>query len=65
MQAIGLSSPLSDACAVVGALILFGAALLETPLQADPATTAAQRAAVDVAARTGTSAHGAPGRAAR
>ena len=65
MQAIRLSSPLSDACAVVGALILFGAAVLETPLQADPASTAAKSAAIDMAARAGPSGHGAPGRAAR
>ena len=65
MQAIRLSSPLSDACAVVGALILFGAVLLETPLQADPATTAAQSRAVDMAARTGPIAQGTLGRAAR
>ncbi|MEO6746048.1 MAG: hypothetical protein ABIS28_20625 [Caldimonas sp.] len=36
MKSIRLSSPLSDACAIAAALILFGAAVLDTPALAEP-----------------------------
>ena len=65
MHSIRLSSPLSDACALVGALILFGAAVLDTPPPVGAMTDSAQTSAFDAAAQVGTTAHGAPRQAAR